>query len=53
MASPLGLYSGNSTLALVGRVSAFTLGMFYGNTKLKILKVKANSQKKAEAKAHH
>ncbi|CAO2814934.1 unnamed protein product [Amaranthus hypochondriacus] len=43
-------YGGTSTLALVARVSAFTAGVLYGNMKLKVLKMKANSQKKAEAK---
>ncbi|KAL3722607.1 uncharacterized protein LOC104418890 [Eucalyptus grandis] len=53
MAPPPGPYSGTSTLALVARVSAFTFGVAYGNMKLKYLKAKAKSQRKAEAKAHH
>ncbi|CBI19829.3 unnamed protein product, partial [Vitis vinifera] len=66
MAPPPGPYSGTSTLALVVRASAFTFGVVYGSLKLKVLKIKrerkshlcirhakANSQKKAEAKAHH
>eukprot|EP00261_Vitis_vinifera_P015091 XP_003634379.1 PREDICTED: uncharacterized protein LOC100853900 [Vitis vinifera] len=53
MAPPPGPYSGTSTLALVVRASAFTFGVVYGSLKLKVLKAKANSQKKAEAKAHH
>ncbi|KAK4783588.1 hypothetical protein SAY86_007962 [Trapa natans] len=38
MAPPPGPYSGTSTLALVARVSAFSFGLVYGNTKLKFLK---------------
>ncbi|XP_027112114.1 uncharacterized protein [Coffea arabica] len=53
MSPPPGLYSGTSTLALVARASVLTFGVVYGNLKLKYLKVKANSLKKAEAKAHH
>ncbi|KAH6756134.1 ATP synthase E chain [Perilla frutescens var. hirtella] len=53
MAPPPGPYSGKSTFALVARVSAFTVGLAYGSVKLKYLKMKAKSQKKAEAKAHH
>ncbi|KAL7607494.1 hypothetical protein Lser_V15G16923 [Lactuca serriola] len=53
MAPPPGLYSGTSTFALVARVSAFSVGVVYGSIKLKYLKVKAKSQRKAEAKAHH
>ncbi|WZY96594.1 hypothetical protein YC2023_063516 [Brassica napus] len=68
MTPPPGLYSGTSTLALnlggflvchlfrmdqVARASAFGLGLIYGNVKLKALKIKKNSQIKAEAKAHH
>ncbi|KAJ8763502.1 hypothetical protein K2173_002385 [Erythroxylum novogranatense] len=53
MTPPPGPYSGTSTLALVARVSAFSFGLVYGNMKLKYLKMKAKSQKKAEAKAHH
>ncbi|KAJ7001368.1 hypothetical protein NC653_011712 [Populus alba x Populus x berolinensis] len=53
MAPPPGPYSGTSTLALVARVSAFSLGLVYGSVKLKYLQSKAKSQKKAEAKAHH
>ncbi|CAG7881927.1 unnamed protein product [Brassica rapa] len=52
MTPPPGLYSGTSTLALVARASAFGLGLIYGNVKLKALKIKKNSQIKAEAKAH-
>ncbi|PWA51859.1 hypothetical protein CTI12_AA454370 [Artemisia annua] len=48
-----GPYSGTSTLALVARVSAFSAGLVYGSLKLKYLKSKANSQRKAAAKAHH
>ncbi|KAH0933748.1 hypothetical protein HID58_010865 [Brassica napus] len=36
----------------VARASAFGLGLIYGNVKLKALKIKKNSQIKAEAKAH-
>ncbi|CAN0907748.1 hypothetical protein LINGRAHAP2_LOCUS24961 [Linum grandiflorum] len=50
---PPGPYSGTSTLALVARVSAFSAGLVYGNLKLKYLKAKAKSHKKAEAKAQH
>ncbi|KAH9610725.1 hypothetical protein KSS87_003676, partial [Heliosperma pusillum] len=46
-------YSGTSTLALVARLSAFSAGLFYGNAKLKVLKMKSKSEKKAEANAHH
>nr|GLL28428.1 uncharacterized protein LOC21395468 [Ipomoea trifida]GMD02554.1 ATP synthase E chain [Ipomoea batatas]GMD11027.1 ATP synthase E chain [Ipomoea batatas] len=53
MAPPPGPYSGTSTLALVARASAFTFGLVYGNIKLKYLRAKAKSHKKAEAKAHH
>ncbi|KAI7736179.1 hypothetical protein M8C21_012626, partial [Ambrosia artemisiifolia] len=53
MAPPPGPYSGTSTLALVARVSAFSAGLVYGSLKLKYLKAKANSQRKAAAKAHH
>ncbi|XP_021889253.1 uncharacterized protein LOC110808171 [Carica papaya] len=53
MTPPLGPYSGTSTLALVARASAFSFGLVYGSMKLKYLKAKAKSQKKAEAKAHH
>ncbi|KAF8020786.1 hypothetical protein BT93_G1265 [Corymbia citriodora subsp. variegata] len=53
MAPPPGPYSGTSTLALVARVSAFSFGVVYGSVKLKFLKAKAKSQRKAEAKAHH
>ncbi|KAG5547810.1 hypothetical protein RHGRI_013483 [Rhododendron griersonianum] len=38
MAPPPGPYSGTSTLALVARVSAFSLGLVYGSIKLKYLK---------------
>ncbi|CAA2975612.1 ATP synthase E chain [Olea europaea subsp. europaea] len=50
MAPPPGPYSGTSTRALVARVSAFSLGLIDGNMKLKILRAKATSHKKAEAK---
>ncbi|KAE9620343.1 hypothetical protein Lalb_Chr01g0002101 [Lupinus albus] len=53
MAPPAGPYSGTTTLALVARASAFSFGLVYGTLKLKILKAKAKSHKKAEAKAHH
>ncbi|XAR59087.1 hypothetical protein NMG60_11014730 [Bertholletia excelsa] len=53
MALPPGPYSGTSTLALVARVSAISAGLVYGSMKLKYLKAKAKSHKKAEAKAHH
>ncbi|KAI5590024.1 hypothetical protein POPTR_005G236500v4 [Populus trichocarpa] len=53
MTLPPGPYSGASALALVARASAFSFGLVYGSVKLKILKMKANSHKKAEAKAHH
>ncbi|KAL3539039.1 hypothetical protein ACH5RR_002405 [Cinchona calisaya] len=53
MSPPPGPYSGTSTLALVARVSAFTFGVVYGNMKLKYLRAKAKSHKKAEGKAHH
>ncbi|KAK9136230.1 hypothetical protein Syun_015560 [Stephania yunnanensis] len=53
MTPPAGPYSGASTLALVARASFFTAGAVYGSLKLKYLKVKAKSQKKADAKAHH
>ncbi|XP_021692694.1 uncharacterized protein LOC110673801 [Hevea brasiliensis] len=53
MAPPPGPYSGTSTLALVARASAFSFGLVYGSVKLKILKMKAKSHKKSEAKAHH
>ncbi|KAK4284797.1 hypothetical protein QN277_001579 [Acacia crassicarpa] len=53
MAPPPGPYSGTSTLALVARASAFSFGLVYGSIKFKILKAKAKSQRKAEAKAHH
>ncbi|KAK1297438.1 hypothetical protein QJS10_CPB15g00548 [Acorus calamus] len=46
-------YSGTSTLALVARVSAFSVGLAYGSTKLSYLKAKAKSHKKAEEKGHH
>ncbi|XP_073158384.1 uncharacterized protein [Henckelia pumila] len=52
-APPPGLYSGTSTLALVARASALSIGLVYGNVKLKILKAKAKSHKTAEAKGHH
>ncbi|KAL6215910.1 hypothetical protein ACLB2K_015336 [Fragaria x ananassa] len=41
MAPPPGPYSGTSTLALVARASAFSLGLVYGSIKLKVLKAKA------------
>ncbi|KAL9238270.1 hypothetical protein vseg_012716 [Gypsophila vaccaria] len=47
------LYSGTSTLALVARLSAFSAGLAYGNVKLKFLKMKSKSLKKAEAKGQH
>ena len=50
---PPGPYSGTSTLALVARASAFSLGLVYGSIKLKVLKAKAKSHQKAAAKAHH
>ncbi|XP_051132602.1 uncharacterized protein LOC127252465 [Andrographis paniculata] len=53
MTPPPGPYSGKSSLALVARASAFTFGIVYGSVKLKILKMKAKSHKKAEAKGHH
>ncbi|KAG4165582.1 hypothetical protein ERO13_A13G086700v2 [Gossypium hirsutum] len=53
MAPPPGPYSGTSTLALVARASALSFGLVYGSIKLKYLKAKARSQRKAEAKAHH
>eukprot|EP00249_Psilotum_nudum_P001121 c13450_g1_i1 orf=472-630(-) len=52
MAGP-GPYSGTSTLALVARVTAFTVGMAYGSIKLAYLKAKMKSQVKASAKMHH
>ncbi|WZY80560.1 hypothetical protein YC2023_026944 [Brassica napus] len=39
MALPPGLYSGTSSLALVARASAFSVGLLYGSMKLKVLKV--------------
>ncbi|CDP16896.1 unnamed protein product [Coffea canephora] len=39
MSPPPGPYSGTSTLALVGRASAFTFGVVCGNLKLKYLKI--------------
>ncbi|XP_077246211.1 uncharacterized protein LOC143886140 [Tasmannia lanceolata] len=51
--APPGPYSGTSTLALVARASALTFGLVYGTMKLKYLKAKDKSHKKAEAKAHH
>ncbi|XP_059654044.1 uncharacterized protein LOC132300819 [Cornus florida] len=48
-----GVFTGKNTFALVARVSAFSLGLVYGTMKLKYLKAKANSHRKAEAKAHH
>lgn len=36
---PPGLYSGTSSLALVARASAFSVGLVYGSMKLKFLKV--------------
>ncbi|GMH23604.1 hypothetical protein Nepgr_025447 [Nepenthes gracilis] len=53
MAPPPGPYSGVSQLALVARFSAFAVGLFYGNMKLKYLKMKAKSLKKADDNAHH
>ncbi|XP_050232431.1 uncharacterized protein LOC126681095 [Mercurialis annua] len=53
MTPPPGLYSGTSTLALVARASAFSFGLVYGSMKLKYLKGKVKSQKKAEEKAAH
>ncbi|GMH13472.1 hypothetical protein Nepgr_015313 [Nepenthes gracilis] len=53
MAPPPGPYSGVSQLALVARASAFAVGLVYGSMKLKYLKMKAKSHKKAEAKDHH
>ncbi|KVH96642.1 hypothetical protein Ccrd_001271 [Cynara cardunculus var. scolymus] len=40
-------------LTPVARVSAFSAGLLYGSIKLKYLKAKVKSQRKAEAKAHH
>ncbi|KAG8643982.1 hypothetical protein MANES_11G092164v8 [Manihot esculenta] len=40
MTPPPGLYSGTSTFALVARVSAFSVGLVYGNLKLKYLRIK-------------
>ncbi|XP_043812232.1 uncharacterized protein LOC122723576 [Manihot esculenta] len=40
MPPPPGPYSGTSTVALVARVSAFSVGLVYGNLKLKYLKVR-------------
>ncbi|CAL1385670.1 unnamed protein product [Linum trigynum] len=37
--APPGPYSGGSSLALVARVSAFSVGLVYGSLKLKYLKV--------------
>lgn len=53
MAPPPGPYSGTNTLALVARVSTFTVGVVYGSVKHKILKAKAKSHAKAQAKANH
>ncbi|KAH6777001.1 ATP synthase E chain [Perilla frutescens var. hirtella] len=53
MAPLPGPYTGKSTLALVARVSAFSVGAVYGSIKLKFLKAQAKSHKKAEAKDHH
>ncbi|XP_060973493.1 uncharacterized protein LOC115695925 isoform X1 [Cannabis sativa] len=39
MAPPPGPYSGTSTLALVARASAFSIGLVYGSLKLKYLQV--------------
>ncbi|KAL2629329.1 hypothetical protein R1flu_014015 [Riccia fluitans] len=38
-----GPYSGTSTLALVARVTAVTLGVAYGSMKLAVLKVRFSS----------
>ncbi|CAM6081957.1 unnamed protein product [Calypogeia fissa] len=43
-----GPYSGTSTLALVARVTAVTLGIVYGSVKYTVLK--ATSQRKVPAK---
>ncbi|EPS73655.1 hypothetical protein M569_01100 [Genlisea aurea] len=53
MPPPPGPYTGKSSLALVARASAFTVGLVYGSVKLKFLKMKAKSSKKTEAKEHH
>ncbi|KAF1898922.1 hypothetical protein Lal_00019043 [Lupinus albus] len=47
------LHSFFSFILKVARASAFSFGLVYGTLKLKILKAKAKSHKKAEAKAHH
>ncbi|CAN6463636.1 unnamed protein product [Victoria cruziana] len=51
MAVP-GPYSGTSTLALVARASALTIGIVYGSMKLSYLKAKAAKSHKAEKKGH-
>ncbi|KAG6556653.1 hypothetical protein Mapa_001594 [Marchantia paleacea] len=45
-----GPYSGTSTLALVARVTAATIGVAYGSIKLAVLKSQAASQRKHAAK---
>ncbi|CAH8361153.1 unnamed protein product [Eruca vesicaria subsp. sativa] len=52
MAIPPGLYSGTSSLALVARASAFSVGLLYGSMKLKVLKMTTKPHK-VEATAHH
>ncbi|CAF1697506.1 hypothetical protein Bca4012_000918 [Brassica carinata] len=52
MAIPPGLYSGTSSLALVARASAFSVGLLYGSMKLKVLKM-TKKPHKVEATAHH
>ncbi|KAJ6402903.1 hypothetical protein OIU84_014915 [Salix udensis] len=49
MAPPPGPYSGTSTLALVARVSAFSLGLVYGNVKLNETYRLEDSLKKQDA----
>ncbi|KAJ6707960.1 hypothetical protein OIU85_028253 [Salix viminalis] len=49
MAPPPGPYSGTSTLALVARVSAFSLGLVYGSVKLNETYRLEDSLKKQDA----
>ncbi|CAN7068056.1 hypothetical protein BRARA_J01961 [Brassica rapa] len=51
MTLPPGLYSGTSSLALVARASAFSVGLVYGSMKLKFLKM--TKPHKVEANAQH
>ncbi|CAK9866302.1 unnamed protein product [Sphagnum jensenii] len=55
MVAAAGPYSGSSTLALVARISAVSIGLVYGSMKLAYLKqnLKREAQHKAQGQGHY